>query len=216
MRIRAVFKTVLSATCLAGVLAAGPAMANSIYTLDVANTASLGAGPYGTVNVGLAGSTATITFTANSGYLFGGAGAVGVNVNATPGTWTLANLSESPGTAEYKEQGSGNEDGFGSFNLKITNKDGLQKAASQVSFTLTDSAAGWTSPADVLIANGSGYSVAAHVFITSNPTVTTGYAANGSPGYDDTPQFPDGGSTVALLGMALLGVGSLRSRFTRK
>ena len=78
----------------------------------------------------------------------------------------------------------------------------------------------WTDAADVLTPNADGYSVGTHLFITAYSannankankgngalvTVVTGFAANGSG-----PSVPDGGTTVTLLCIALVGIGSVR------
>ena len=58
----------------------------------------------------------------------------------------------------------------------------------------------------VLTPNPNNARVVAHVFVTSQgDALATGYAAGG-PGSGGDIKVPDGGSTIALLGFALLGM----------
>jgi hypothetical protein len=148
-------------------------------------------GPFAQVDVHLTDSThATITFTSltKNGdiYLMGDGGTVGVNVNAT--SWTLSAITGSnAGTgfsaATYSNGGSGNEDGWGTFNQTINSNDGFTHSSDTVSFTLTDTSGTWSSASDVLKKNASGYASAAHIFVTSSPAkasngaINTGFAA---------------------------------------
>ena len=193
-------------------LAAQHASANTVYSLGVGNTSLSPTypAPYGSVTVSLTDSThATVTFTGGSGggftYLFGGAQAIDVNVNGTFSVGSIAGMTSPTVT-------SGNVSSFGSFNVTIDNFDGFSDAHTPMSFILTDTGGTWADSAHVLSANSSGYIVAAHIFVMDanggNPA--TGFAANGS-----TPSVPDGGSTVALLGLAMLGLGSVRSAFKK-
>src|SRR5712691_9996319 len=99
-----IFKTALSTICLAGVLAAGSANANTIYTLTTGNSGISSYGsPYGTVTVSLNSATeALITFTAASSgsyhYLFGDGGSVAVNVNSAVTLGTVVGYTQ-PQTA---------------------------------------------------------------------------------------------------------------------
>jgi hypothetical protein len=197
-------------------LSAVPASAIS-YSLSTPNSAISGyTGPYGTVTVTLNDSThATITFSSTTvgaySFLFGGQGVVAVNVNAS--SWTLGSMAGSNGGVGFtpgplSDAGAGQEDGFGNFNQTIDSFDGYTHSFDTVSFTLTDTSGFWSSDADVLTG------VAAHIFVTTNPAdasngaVATGYAANGSP-------VPDGGSTVALLGCGLAGIGVFSRKFRK-
>jgi hypothetical protein len=206
---RTTYKIAASLIACLCALATQSVKANSInYTLNTPNTSISGyTGPYATVNVNLTDSThATITFTGNTvggnTFLFGGAQFADVNVNAT--TFSLVVLL--PGsTTGYSSQ---NVSGFGKFNAAIDNFDGNGFAVSSVSFTLTDTSSTWADAANVLTADDAGYSAAAHIFVRNvtggNPA--TGFAGNGS----NPPVVPDGGSTMALLGLALAGLGSVR------
>jgi hypothetical protein len=181
------------------------AKANAVnYTLGTSNSpGTLGTGPFGTVHVDLTAGVATITFTAASGYLFVDGGSVAVNVNAT--TWNIGNFTSNGETVF--NAGSGNEDGFGSFNQKVSMQDS-SNGASSISFTLTNTSGTWLSAANVLAFNGNHWLVAAHIQI-QNGTGNTGFAAGPYGG-----TVPDGGTTVMLLGAALGALGMAR-RFLR-
>lgn len=175
------------------------------YTLTTSNSpGTLGSGPFGTVHVDLTAGVATITFTAASGYLFVDGGAVGVNVNAS--SWTIGNFT-SNGESVFSA-GAGNEDGFGSFNQKVSMNDS-SNGASIISFTLTNTSGTWASAANVLAFNSMNWLVAAHIQIQDG-TGNTGFAAGPSGGQ----MVPDGGTTVMLLGAALGALGITR-RFLR-
>jgi hypothetical protein len=174
------------------------------YTLATSNSpGTLGAGPFGTVHVDLTAGVATITFLAAPGYLFVDGGSVAVNVNAS--SWTIGNFT-SNGETVFND-GSGNEDGFGSFNQKVSMQDS-SNGASIISFTLTNGSGTWLNAASVLAFNVNHWLVAAHIQI-QNGTGNTGFAAGPGGG-----TVPDGGTTVMLLGAALGALGMAR-RFLR-
>jgi len=104
-------------------------------------------------------------------------------------------------------------DGFGQFNLEFGCSVGFTASADKVTFTVTDNdvGAGRADASAVLVGNGT-YLAAAHIAVAplNNPTsgaLATGFAANGSA--------PDGGTTVAMLGSALVGLGLLRRKFSK-
>jgi len=171
------------------------------YTLTNANDSGLGAGPFGTVNVNLtAPNIATITFTAASGYLFVDGGSVAVNVNSN--AWTIGNFFSNGNPVS--DDGAGNEDGFGSFNQKVSMQNS-SNGASIISFVLTNiSGPLWLSAANVLAFNVQNWLVAAHIQI-QNGSGLTGFAAGPNGG-----TVPDGGTTVMLLGAALGALGIAR------
>ena len=172
------------------------------YTLGTSNSpGTLGTGPFGTVHVDLTAGVATITFTAQSGYLFVDGGSVAVNVNAS--AWTIGNFKSNG--EPVSSDGAGNEDGFGSFNQKVSMQNS-SNGASIISFVLTNTSGTWLGAANVLAFNGQNWKVAAHIQIA---TGLTGFAAGPSGG-----SVPDGGTTVMLLGAALGALGMAR-RFLR-
>lgn len=173
--------------------------------------------PYATVTIDLTSpNTATITFQSLPGYLMGGQGAAGVNVNAT--TWTLGGITGVNTNAGFTAgplsgAGAGNEDGFGSFNQTLDSFDGFTHSSTQISFTLTNTSGIWATPNAVLVLNGSGGDyAAAHIFVCATTpcepdqnTNVTGYAASSSL-TSTTQQLPPSvpePATLTLLGSGL-------------
>ncbi len=176
--------------------------------LSVGNEAIAGfPSPYGTVVVDLdvGTQTATITFTAADSYQFGGHAAAAVNINSTSFTETIGT------DTAFKEFGSGNVDGFGDFNLFVTNNDGAAQAVTTISFDVVNGGTPWASAADVLAFNSKGFDAAAHIFI--NGGAVTGFAGVPNEGGG---HVPDGGATAILLGLGLAGLGGLYAKFGRK
>lgn len=209
----------------AGLMMVPSAKASFTFTLGTGNSAISGySGPYAQVDVNLTDSThATITFTSltagGNTYLMGDGGTVGVNVN---GTYTLGAVSESNAgtgfTPTYKNNTPGTEDGFGSFNLSLNNKDGFGDAADTITFTITDTSGTWASDSDVLTANAGGSLAAAHIFVTSSPAssgsnggsaLVTGYAADGAAVVPET-------GTVLAGALLLLPLGASTLRILRR
>jgi hypothetical protein len=208
---------------------AAPALADvATFTLNTGNSALSGvSGPFGTVMIDLTSSTmATITFTADSGFLFGGVDAVDANINAT--SWAISGLT---GTVlsgfsgpSLSKTGSGTVDGFGVLNLTFKEFDGFTWALNSVSFKVTDKSGTWANAASVLTANGGGFDAAAHIFVCGNvgdtaqgPCVqgngalVTGFATE-TAGSGSPPPTPEP-ATLLLLGTGLCFLGgALRRR----
>lgn len=222
---------ILGAVALLLLACCPPAQADfATYSLGTGNSAISGyPAPYGSVTVDLTDSThATITFANDtvSGYeyLFGATGAIGINVNATsfnaPTTTAGFALTQDPGfsPASVTGTGSGSEDGFGTFNYSVALFDGYPHSVTGATFTITDTSGTWSSAADVLKANSGGYSVAAHIFVTSSPAnanntaLATGYAANSQgPVVSSVPE-PTSLTLWSLMGLAGLVYGRRRKR----
>jgi hypothetical protein len=194
-------------------LAIQHASANVIYTLGNANISGY-TGPYATAEIDLTSSTtANITFTGLTspvgGFLFG-IGDTGFNVNGTG--FSLSNVKED-GVSKADGLGSGNEDGFGSFNFIVnTSNSGSSSYIHMVTFTLTDSTANWLTASDVVTGNDKGNLVAAHLYVFNpdgSPANNTGFIDNSS-----VRQVPDSGATALLLGGALTGIGFMRRKLS--
>lgn len=206
---------------LSGALSA--ARADTInYQIALGNPAvSSYTGPYADVLVDRTSTTtAQITFTSLSNgfqtFLLGAVGAAGVNVNA--GSWTIggysvsnAGIGFSPGP--LSDGGSGNEDGFGSFNQLVDSFDGYTHSASLIQFTLTNTSGTWASASSVLAPNASGNPVAAHIFVADCATASACDAGVGAlaTGYATVVPEPSTLSLV-LFGASLLAAVRRRSR----
>jgi len=197
------------------VLAASVARADSVsFTIGTPNSDISGfPGPYGTATVNLTSSTtATVTFDAAGGFEFAGVNAVDANVNAT--SWTIVGISGSKSGSGFSpgpftDGGSGNVNGFGTFNQTVNSFDGNTHGSTEISFTLTDTSGTWANASYVLTAKGSGNTVAAHIFVcASNPcnasedNPATGFATNG-PGEGHGVPEP---SSLSMLGLGLVGM----------
>jgi hypothetical protein len=221
----------LAALVLA-VLAPGAASADTFsFDLSAGNSAISGfTGPYAHVTITTTSSTtANVTFSSltNSGkiYLMGGAQAVDLNVNAA--SFSVGTITESNSGTGFQmlpppTLGSGNADGWGSFNLTVNNFDGFGHSADNVSFTLTNTGGTWANAASVLAANGNGAIAAAHIFVTTSPAnasnsaLATGYAAAGSSGGPPPINTPEpAGLALALSGVVGFGLAGVR-RFRRR
>jgi hypothetical protein len=184
-------------------------------SLNVGNSGiSAFTGPFGTVTVTLIDSThASITWTNNTvganTYLFGDGGSVAANISSTFLVTSISGTGPN-NPPSLTQTVAGNEDGFGSFNLRINDFDGFMDAASSVTVALTNTSGTWASAASVLAFNAAGFDAAAHIFVTTNGGTTntsiTGFAGEGT----GTPGVPDGGTTVMLLGAALGALGMAR------
>ena len=222
------FLTLGFALGLALTVGASSASADTMYTIAI-NNGGFGnpPGPYGFATVHLVSSTeATITFTSNqvgsNVYLMGDGGSVGFNTNGAVTVQSIVGSNKytdsgfgafTPGV--YTAAGAGNEDGFGFFLQTINSFDGYQHSSTTITVDITLNSGSWASSASVLTANSQGNTVAVHTFLavdngngTISNTGSTGFSTNG------TPSVPDGGATLMLLGCALVGLQTLRRRFS--
>jgi hypothetical protein len=172
------------------------------------------------VDVHLVDSThATVTLTSNTVggniYLFGDGGTIGLNTNGTVTASGFTGTNSGTGFSAWSlvSTGSGNEDGFGSFNFTVKSFDGYPHSVDNLKFTLTKTSGAWGSADDVLTPNSNGYEAAGHVFVATYPAnannsaLATGYAANGSNG----SVVPEPSSLVLGL-IGLMGLGLTRIR----
>jgi hypothetical protein len=131
-------------------------------TLNVSEQTATGATnglTFGDVCVNLdTSTTATITFTAASGYTLVDGNIADIQVNAS--SFSEAFVSDT--TSSSPTADSKNVNGYGTFNLTWQNG-----AASDhegfFTFTVTNTSGTWASAGDVLTNNGSGFDAAAHV-----------------------------------------------------
>ena len=217
-------RAIVGALALSAALC-GTARADFIFDLGTGNSDIAGfPGPYAQVDVHLISATmASITFTSltNGGniYLLGDGGTVAVNVNAaswTLGTITGSNAGSGFSPGSFSDGGSGNEDGFGSFNQTINSFDGFTHSSDMVSFDLTDGSGTWASADSVLIGNASGNLAGAHIFVTSFPAnasngaIVTGFAS----GSGNVP-VPEP-SSLALFSLSMFGLSFWAARRRRK
>ncbi|HUY14086.1 MAG TPA: hypothetical protein VMX16_10740 [Terriglobia bacterium] len=201
-----------------------PAFADQVYDLTVPNSQLSGysGNTFGTVDVQWVSlTTANITFTADTGFLFTDSSAADVNVNAT--SFSLSNLTGTKlagfSGPELSNGGSGQVDGFGRFNQTINEHDSFTYALETISFTLTDISGTWGDAGSVLRANSKGAFVAAHMGACglapdSSPcSINTSFGSNTGYVSQGGARVPEA-SSGALLGM-LLGAGALfRRRLT--
>jgi hypothetical protein len=198
----------------------------SQFDLSVGNSAISGfTGPYAHVSITTTGTnTATVTFTSLSNgnhlYMMGNGNAFDLNTNGLATVSGVAftqsaNLVGFDAPVTTNINGSGQVDGFGTFNNVNDTFDGFKHAFNQVDFTLTRNSGTWANAAGVLTANLQGAFAAAHIFVATiradgtvnqaDGALATGFASNGG-----AVNTPDGGTTVMLLGAALGMLGMAR------
>ena len=204
---------------LSVVIAGSSSKADTIsYQLSQGNPPVAGfTGPYVDVLVDRTSTTtAQITFTSLSNgsetFLLGNGGSAAVNVNAA--SWSLSSiLGINVGTGfapgPFSDAGSGNQDGFGSFNQKIDSFDGYSHTSNVLDFVLTNLSGTWASAADVLTPNASGYVAAAHVFVDACATAADCDASTDALATGFATTIPEPG-TALLLALGLVGFGFRR------
>ena len=209
---RLVFKSILTAALtlsLGATIGVSTASATTILTFNTCNSpCSLGTGPYATLSVNLTSST-TIDFviTAVSPYGLVDGSAFAFN---TTDNISFSNLVSVPNIGAIAQAANNQQvDGFGTFKY-VFDSGNASTLHSSFSFTATLLGGGtWVSDLDAFNANASGNIAAIHVAqggSNCGGSPCTGFATLGST------SVPDGGTTVGLLGLAMLGLGYLRRR----
>jgi hypothetical protein len=197
--------------CLVGLGMSRQAQALS-YNLT-SDHCSAGCGPvgtiFGTVTLVQNGTTVDVTVHLNSPYEYANTGSVdnqAFKFNATGVAVSDITVNQTvPGQTLVADAGSFNGDGTGPFGFGIacsTCGGGLSSAFSNdIVFHVANAVIADLTTPNVPQGN---------VFVAD-----VGNPGTGATGPIDasTPNVPDGGSTVTLLGSALLGLGALRRRF---
>jgi hypothetical protein len=150
---------------------------------------------------------ATITFTSEGTYQFGDSHIVATEINAS--TFTEAFSSESFGgssISDFKDFGSGQVDGFGSFNLFANDKD-FGVGVDTFVFTVTNTGGTWASAGDVLTMNANNFDAAAHIRPGSNGT--TFFVGEGTGQVVPEPHLD---WTLMAGALLIVGVGAWRLR----
>jgi hypothetical protein len=193
-----------------------PAKADLIFTLGTTNFVTCPVGGCGTIDIDVTSATsATVTYSAATGFAFH-QNVVGLNINLNGGSASLTSFSGTladgnpyPQAAHPATQGSGNMDGFGSFNFRVNTFNGL--ATTSGTFTITGTGTSWTE-ANFLTANNNGNLVAAQMGFCVTPCTTDHGPFTGGTGFAvGTPAVPEP-STWAMMILGFAGVGLLAYR----
>jgi hypothetical protein len=173
-----------------------------VFTIDRDNSAGSlcsVASPCGTVTV-TGTSTLHVVISMNSPFgVFGNNDTFGFNVNGPTSGVSMSNFSNSNFDGSG---GSGNEDGWGTFNFRVDGPGG-SGAVSTLSFDVTRTGTPFTGPSDIEAggSGGTGSTIFA-LHVRNNSSGLTGYA-----GVDAmVSAVPEPGS-VLLLGTVLSAVG---------
>jgi hypothetical protein len=211
---------------------AGPASATPLdaqsFTLNLGNSGlnPPAAGPYANITITLNdGTHATVSGSAITGgaynYTFVDGKLIDLNLN---GTASVSNISVTQpagaSAATLVLGGSGTVDGWGSFNFQMDSQKpgGAQgsfaNAINSFSFDLTKTGGGgWTSVANMLLANSDGNSIAGHLAFYQGTYPGTSPANN--TGFATVSSVPEP-STIALGLVSVTGLGMVRLIRRRK
>jgi hypothetical protein len=215
------FATLMVAGALALPFWGRSAMADiAIYDLTAGNSGGLDAftGPFVEVTVNRTSSTtATFDFKSltNGGYtyLMISNGAAAANINAS--TFTISGISGTNSFAGFtpgpvSTGGTGNLDGFGSFNAQIDSFDSFTHSENEIKFTVTNTSGTWATVTDVLTPNGTKTKEILAVQAGAwDGTFKDGFKATGFASDAGPPSFPPSStpepSTLAIAGLGALG-----------
>ena len=164
--------------------------------------------PCGTVTV-IGSSTLNVSITMNSGFgIFGNNTAFGFS---TVGSNTGVTLSDFSSTLFNGTGGTGNEDGWGSFEFRVDGPGGAS-AVQNLSFTVTRSENPFTSPADIEqgATGGNGFTIFG-LHVRNNSSGLTGYAGVDASPATVTPEP----ASIGLLGLGSVAFVLIRKRQTQ-
>jgi hypothetical protein len=210
-------KNHLLKSLLGGLLALAAAPFAHALTFDITSdhaTGGLGPAPFGTVTLLQNGTTVDVTVDLNAGYKFvltGAADFMDFKFNAVGVTLADITIDQNAifdnGNTLIKAAGTFDGDGTGLFGFGITGqgqKNGLDGGFdTNIVFHVANATI-----ADLIAPNNLGMIFVADLY--SSVTGNTGPADVSGP-----PSVPDGGSTIALLGCAMVGVDFLRRRMLK-
>ena len=170
-------------------------------------TGGLGTPPFGTVNLTQNGTKVDVTVHLNAGYWFvltGAADMQDFKFNATGVTVPDITITQNAPFPLVASTGAYNGDGTGTFGFGITGTGQgggtSDKFNTDIIFSVKNAVI-----ADLTAPNSLGNIFVADLY--SEFTGKTGPADVSTP-----PTVPDGGATIALLGVGLLGLGALRRK----
>jgi hypothetical protein len=232
MLARRVFSALMTTSLMLGITAVTALADSQMITLDNANPGlNTGAGgcctgPYAVVTINRTDTThATVTFDSltNGGftYLIGSERGAGVNVSGSFDLSGITGVNSLSGfsfdaTSDLSDGGANNMSSFGDFNQTISFFDGFTHTVTELQFTLTaTNGNSWSSAADVLTNNASGFEVVYHGFACAS---SAGNPCTGNTGATSTGFASTGGAAVPeptslYLSGALVGLLAVVSRF---
>jgi hypothetical protein len=206
-------KPLLCGICLAAGLALRAGAVPVVYDITVDHASGgLGPAPFGTVSLNQNGSGVDFIVHINTGFnyvLTGAADFMDFKFNATGVALSDITITQNAPKTLIAQTGSFNGDGTGQFGFGITGdgqkNGGAGKFSSDIKFNVANSTI-----SDFTTANNLGFLFVVDIL---SPNGNTGPAAVQGP---PRRQVPDGGSTAALLGAGLLGVGAVRRKLGKK
>jgi hypothetical protein len=225
-------KTALSAICVAGVLAAATPVSAITYNLNDEFSGAqdpVGVPPWVVISLVDAGPGAVSLSIANTGLTateFNSAtflnvadafrGLLNVSLSGSVGSFTAPTVFQQTG-AQDSDSGTFKADGDGFFDLAFAFGSGAGAFGAGETATFSITATGLSANSFGLQSftgggNGIWYA-AAHIQSIGINGEGSGWI--GADTTTDVPGVPDGGSTVALLGFALIGVDALRRKMRR-
>ena len=208
------FTPFLSGLCLAATLVLPAAAVPTVYDITVDHSSGgLGTPPYGTVSLNQNGTGVDFIVHLATGYSFcltGAGDEMDFKFNALGIALSDITITQNAPITLVAQSGTLNGDGTGSFTYGITGTKAVQgnggsgAFSSDIKFNVANSVI-----SDFTVANSDNFLFVADLL---GPNGSTGPAAV----VGNTRIVPDGGSTMALLGAGLVGLGVVRRKFGKK